>query len=180
MAAVGGSQRPDLYKIMDLGAEEAAEKKKLRTAYQKQALVWHPDKFKPKTSIDNGADEATRAQQLQAIKREQHEAQEKFKTIAMAYSILGDDDARAEYDNAFPATIGKDVRTKQLAPRMASPRMASPHMASPLMASVHLRFLLLLRVCVRACVCVCARVCVRARLSFRTPPEGRCRSIDAG
>ncbi|KAL6585387.1 DnaJ subfamily C member 3 [Orobanche minor] len=68
------SQRKDWYKI--LGVSKTAAMSEIKKAYKKLALQWHPDK-----NVDN-----------------RDEAEAKFREIAAAYEILGDDDKRAKYD----------------------------------------------------------------------------------
>ncbi|XP_023767837.1 dnaJ protein P58IPK homolog [Lactuca sativa] len=69
------SQRKDWYKI--LGVSKTASISEIKRAYKKLALQWHPDK-----NVDN-----------------REEAENKFREIAAAYEVLGDDDKRAKYDN---------------------------------------------------------------------------------
>ncbi|KAJ4830163.1 DnaJ sub C member 3 [Turnera subulata] len=68
------SKRQDWYKI--LGVSKTASISEIKRAYKKLALQWHPDK-----NVDN-----------------REEAEAKFREIAAAYEILGDDDKRARYD----------------------------------------------------------------------------------
>ncbi|GFZ11419.1 DnaJ P58IPK-like protein [Actinidia rufa] len=68
------SQRKDWYKI--LGVSKTASISEIKRAYKKLALQWHPDK-----NVDN---------------REAAEA--KFREIAAAYEVLGDEDKRTRYD----------------------------------------------------------------------------------
>jgi len=65
----------DYYKI--LGLEKNATEKEIKKAYRKLALKWHPDK-----NPNN-----------------REEAEEKFKKINEAYSILSDKNKRNEYDH---------------------------------------------------------------------------------
>lgn len=67
------------YKI--LGVSEDASKEEIKKNYRQLASKWHPDKFVGKSE------------------KEQKEAEEKFKEIAEAYDVLGDDKKREEYDN---------------------------------------------------------------------------------
>lgn len=68
----------DLYSI--LGVNKDASDKDLKSAYRKLAKTWHPDKFGDKSN------------------KEKREAEEKFKKITEAYSILSDKDKRRQYD----------------------------------------------------------------------------------
>ncbi|XP_047316513.1 dnaJ protein P58IPK homolog [Impatiens glandulifera] len=68
------SQRKDWYKI--LGISRTSSIAEIKRAYKKLALQWHPDK-----NVDN-----------------REVAEEKFREIAAAYEILGDDDKRNRYD----------------------------------------------------------------------------------
>lgn len=65
----------DYYDI--LGVSKDATLKEIKKAYRKLALKWHPDKNKGN----------------------EKDAQEKFKKIAEAYSVLSDADKRKKYDN---------------------------------------------------------------------------------
>ncbi|XP_047958436.1 dnaJ protein P58IPK homolog [Salvia hispanica] len=68
------SQRKDWYKI--LGVSKTASISEIKKAYKKLALQWHPDK-----NVDN-----------------REEAEAKFREIASAYEILGDEDKRTRFD----------------------------------------------------------------------------------
>ncbi|XP_050228647.1 dnaJ protein P58IPK homolog [Mercurialis annua] len=68
------SKRQDWYKI--LGVSKTSSIADIKRAYKKLALQWHPDK-----NVD---------------KREEAEA--KFREIAAAYEVLGDEDKRTRYD----------------------------------------------------------------------------------
>ncbi|KAH9623908.1 hypothetical protein KSS87_017322 [Heliosperma pusillum] len=68
------SKRKDWYKI--LGVSKTASVHDIKRAYKKLALQWHPDK-----NADN-----------------REEAENKFREIAAAYEVLGDDEKRARYD----------------------------------------------------------------------------------
>lgn len=69
-------ERPkDYYKV--LGVNRNVDEKKLKSAYRKLALKWHPDKHK-----DESKDEATT----------------KFTEISQAYEILSDPEKRRIYD----------------------------------------------------------------------------------
>ncbi|XP_057805439.1 dnaJ protein P58IPK homolog isoform X2 [Salvia miltiorrhiza] len=69
------SQRKDWYKI--LGVSRTASISEIKKAYKKLALQWHPDK-----NVDN-----------------REEAEAKFREVAAAYEILGDEDKRTRYDS---------------------------------------------------------------------------------
>ena len=68
------SSQKDYYEI--LGVSKEATPQEIRKAYRKLALQWHPDKH-----VDD-----------------KKEAEEKFKEIAEAYSVLSDPDKKKEYD----------------------------------------------------------------------------------
>ncbi|PON69272.1 N-terminal acetyltransferase A, auxiliary subunit [Parasponia andersonii] len=68
------SKRKDWYKI--LGVSKTAAVSEIKRAYKKLALQWHPDK-----NVDN-----------------REEAEAKFREIAAAYEVLGDEEKRTRYD----------------------------------------------------------------------------------
>ncbi|PKU65640.1 dnaJ protein P58IPK homolog B [Dendrobium catenatum] len=68
------SKRKDWYKI--LGISKTASIAEIKRAYKKLALQWHPDK-----NVEN-----------------REEAETKFREIAAAYEVLGDDEKRVRYD----------------------------------------------------------------------------------
>jgi curved DNA-binding protein CbpA len=68
------STQKDYYEI--LGVSKEATPEEIRKAYKKLAIKWHPDKH-----VDD-----------------KKEAEEKFKEIAEAYSVLSDPDKKREYD----------------------------------------------------------------------------------
>ncbi|XP_078445550.1 dnaJ P58IPK-like protein [Wolffia australiana] len=68
------SQRKDWYKILEVS--KTASIAEIKRAYKKLALQWHPDK-----NVEN-----------------REEAENKFREIAAAYEVLGDDEKRARYD----------------------------------------------------------------------------------
>ena len=68
------SNQKDYYEV--LGVSKEATPEEIRKAYKKLAIKWHPDKH-----VDD-----------------KKEAEEKFKEIAEAYSILSDPDKKREYD----------------------------------------------------------------------------------
>ena len=69
------TEKKDYYEV--LGVPKDATEQQIRKAYHKLALKWHPDK-----NPDN-----------------RKEAEEKFKEIGEAYSVLSDPKKRNEYDN---------------------------------------------------------------------------------
>ena len=69
------SEQKDYYEI--LGIKKEATPEEIRKAYKKLAIKWHPDKH-----VDD-----------------KKEAEEKFKEIAEAYSVLSDPDKKREYDD---------------------------------------------------------------------------------
>lgn len=69
-------QKVDFYEV--LGVKEDATDEEIKRAYKKLAVKWHPDK-----NQDN-----------------KKEAEEKFKAISEAYSVLSDSQKRREYDNS--------------------------------------------------------------------------------
>ncbi|GBG81390.1 hypothetical protein CBR_g32064 [Chara braunii] len=77
--AVKISQRKDWYKV--LGVTSTASAAEIKRAYKKLALQWHPDK-----NVGN-----------------EEEANKKFREVAEAYEILGDEEKRTKYDR------GEDV-----------------------------------------------------------------------
>eukprot|EP01018_Ginkgo_biloba_P000672 Gb_13941 [translate_table: standard] len=68
------SKRKDWYKI--LGVSKTASIAEIKRAYKKLALQWHPDK-----NVEN-----------------REEAEAKFREVAEAYEVLGDDEKRVKYD----------------------------------------------------------------------------------
>ena len=68
------SNKKDFYEV--LGVDKNATDDVIRKAYKKLAIKWHPDKH-----VDD-----------------KKEAEEKFKEISEAYSVLGDPKKRREYD----------------------------------------------------------------------------------
>ena len=68
------SSQKDYYEILGISKEATPEE--IRKAYKKLAIKWHPDKH-----VDD-----------------KKEAEEKFKEIAEAYSVLSDPDTKREYD----------------------------------------------------------------------------------
>lgn len=67
-------ERRDYYEV--LGVEKAATPEEIKRSYRKLAIRWHPDK-----NLNN-----------------KEEAEEKFKEISVAYSILSDEKKRSNYD----------------------------------------------------------------------------------
>lgn len=80
------SKRKDWYKV--LGISKTASAADIKRAYKKLALQWHPDK-----NVDN-----------------QDEAEAKFREVAEAYEVLGDEDKRAKYDR------GEDLEEPMMGP----------------------------------------------------------------
>ena len=72
---IKSEEQGDYYKI--LGVKKDATEAEIRKAYRKLALKWHPDK-----NQDN-----------------REEAEEKFKKINEAYSVLSDKNKRRQYDH---------------------------------------------------------------------------------
>ncbi|KAJ0028356.1 hypothetical protein Pint_35602 [Pistacia integerrima] len=68
------SKRKDWYKI--LGVSKTASISEIKRAYKKLALQWHPDK-----NVNN-----------------REEAEAKFREIAAAYEVLGDEEKRTRFD----------------------------------------------------------------------------------
>jgi molecular chaperone DnaJ len=73
------SDKRDYYEV--LGVPKNTSKEKIKKAYRKLALKYHPDRNKSP------------------------EAEEKFKTISEAYAVLSDDEKRAQYDRFGHAGI---------------------------------------------------------------------------
>ena len=71
-------EKKDYYKI--LGIDKKATADDIKKSYRKLSLKWHPDKWSNKSD------------------KEKKEAEEKFKDIAEAYSILSDENKRQQYD----------------------------------------------------------------------------------
>ena len=80
-AKIKRKAKVDYYKV--LGVPRTATAREIKKAYHKLAMKWHPDKVE--------GDEA------------KEEASEKFKKIARANEVLGDEDTRQRYDR------GEDV-----------------------------------------------------------------------
>jgi DnaJ family protein C protein 7 len=73
------AKRKDYYKI--LGIEKSAGEDEIKKAYRKKALEWHPDKFQNE--------------------EEKVKAEEMFKDIGEAYSVLSDNQKRQRYDSGI-------------------------------------------------------------------------------
>lgn len=71
-----------------LGVEKTATKKEIQKKYRQLCLKYHPDRQQDKTED------------------EQKEAEEKFREIAEAYSVLSDDNKRHQYDTY--GTVGNN------------------------------------------------------------------------
>ncbi|CAM6043781.1 unnamed protein product [Sphagnum compactum] len=78
------SKRKDWYKV--LGLSNMASAADIKRAYKKLALQWHPDK-----NVEN-----------------KEEAENKFREVAEAYEVLGDEDKKAKYDR------GEDLDEPQM------------------------------------------------------------------
>lgn len=72
------AKEQDYYEL--LGVDKSASTDDIKKAYRKLAIKWHPDKFANKPED------------------EKKDAEEKFKQIAEAYSVLSDDEKRSRYD----------------------------------------------------------------------------------
>lgn len=72
----------DYYEVLGVKREAGADE--IKSAFRTLAKKWHPDR-----NPDN-----------------KHEAEEKFKEIAEAYSVLSDDQKRAQYDQFGHAAMG--------------------------------------------------------------------------
>lgn len=72
------AENKDYYKI--LGVSKTATEDELKCAFRKLSMTWHPDRQAGKSDT------------------EKKDAEEKFKEIAEAYSVLSDKDKRAHYD----------------------------------------------------------------------------------
>lgn len=72
-------ERKDYYSI--LGVNKNATEDEIKEAYRKLALKYHPDRYSGKPEEEKKA------------------AEDKFKDIAEAYSVLSDKEKRAQYDN---------------------------------------------------------------------------------
>ena len=66
-----------------LGVDKNASEDEIRSSYKKLALKYHPDRH------------------VNDSEEEKKKAEEKFKEISEAYSILSDKEKRAEYDNPY-------------------------------------------------------------------------------
>ena len=80
-------ENKDYYAI--LGVARDASEKEIKDAYRKLAIKYHPDKQEGKTE------------------QEKKEAEEKFKEITEAYSVLSDKDSKEKYDR-YGTTGGMD------------------------------------------------------------------------
>ena len=67
-------ERRDYYEV--LGVEKTATPDEIKRSYRKLAIRWHPDK-----NLNN-----------------KEEAEERFKEISVAYTILSDETKRSNYD----------------------------------------------------------------------------------
>ena len=78
------SEKKDYYEV--LGVSKEASEEEIRKAYKKLAIKWHPDK-----NPDN-----------------KEEAEERFKEISEAYSVLSDPEKKREYDTQGMSFTGFD------------------------------------------------------------------------
>ena len=76
------AEKRDFYEV--LGVSRSASVEEIKKAYRRLALQWHPDRNPS----------------------QKHEAEEKFKEAAEAYSILSDPQKRAQYDRFGHAGVG--------------------------------------------------------------------------
>ena len=74
-----------------LGISQTSTKEQIRESYKKLAMTYHPDRIK-------SSDES-----------ERKAAEEKFKEISVAYSILGDKDKRERYDKFGMEGVKNDI-----------------------------------------------------------------------
>lgn len=72
-----------------LGVDRKADAKTIKTAYFDRSKDWHPDRFKRFKSL------GVFGKMVESI----------YKRVSMAYKILGDDAARADYDKALPRDL---------------------------------------------------------------------------
>ncbi len=72
-----------------LGVDRKADAKTIKTAYFDRSKDWHPDRFKRFKNL------GVFGKMVEAI----------YKRVSMAYKILGDDSARADYDKALPRDL---------------------------------------------------------------------------
>lgn len=80
------NKRKDWYKV--LGIAKTASAAEIKRAYKKLALQWHPDK-----NVEN-----------------KEEAEAKFREVAEAYEVLGDEEKRVKYDR------GEDLEEPTMGP----------------------------------------------------------------
>ena len=73
-----------------LGVAENASQEEIKKQYKKLCLKWHPDKWV------NGTDE------------EKKKAEEEFKKVGEAYSVLGDENKRRQYDSGASGGWSED------------------------------------------------------------------------
>ncbi len=72
------AEKRDYYEV--LGLQKSASLDDIKAAYRKSALKWHPDRWVGKSE------------------EEKKNAEEKFKEVSEAYSVLSDADKKAKYD----------------------------------------------------------------------------------
>ena len=81
----------DLYSV--LGVERGATQTEIKKAYRKLAMKWHPDKHKSS--------------------EKKTEAEEMFKMIGQAYSVLGDEEKRQTYDLGGSGNSGSSPQQRR-------------------------------------------------------------------
>ena len=84
-------EKRDYYEV--LGLEKSASEEEIKKAYRKLAMKWHPV-WRQFISLNLGIDYSS--QDKNPDNKDQ--ANENFKEIGEAYSILSDKDKRANYD----------------------------------------------------------------------------------
>ncbi|KAI5800053.1 hypothetical protein EDC01DRAFT_648761 [Geopyxis carbonaria] len=86
-AAYATTSEIDFYQILSIPTDAVSDSV-LRKAFRKQSLLWHPDK------------------------NQAPDAPEKFHLLTVAYDVLSDPAAKAAYDNARAARLGKKRRSE--------------------------------------------------------------------
>ncbi|KAL3682003.1 hypothetical protein R1sor_000025 [Riccia sorocarpa] len=93
--ADGGSEVKECWYSI-LGIERNASAEEIRSAYRKEAMKWHPDKF----------------QQSGASPEECQRATAHFQSISLAYEVLGDPIERAAYDKDRKEFLSSDTASQ--------------------------------------------------------------------